>query len=91
MKKVKDVDFNLIIPKGTQIVLLNETKVSNENQSHAKGTVGKIISLPIDAYHAYRIEFPDGTHGMANRKDFSIRKEFQTEQSGLILPLENFQ
>jgi hypothetical protein len=30
MKKAKDAEFNLIIPKGRQIVLLNETKVLNE-------------------------------------------------------------
>ncbi len=91
MKKVKDIDFNLIIPKGTQIVLLNETKILNENAFHAKGTVGKIVGTPTDAFHAYQIEFPDGTRGMANRKDFSIRKHFQTEQSGLVSPLEDFQ
>ncbi len=91
MKKAKDVDFNLIIPKGTQIVLLNETKVININAFHAKGTVGKIVGAPSDALHAYKIEFPDGSLGMANRKDFSIRKHFQTEQSGLISPLEDYQ
>ena len=71
MKKAKDVEFNLIIPKGTQIVLLNETVVLNENQFHHKGTVGKIARLPTDAFHAFQIEFPDGTRGMANRTDFS--------------------
>ena len=89
MKKAKD-DFNLIIPKGTQIVLLNETKVLSENRFYAKGTVGKIIILPSDAFHAYQIEFPDGSLGRAHRKDFSIRKEFQIEQSSLISPLEDF-
>ena len=79
--------FYLIIPYGTQIVMINETKVLNENVFHAKGTVGKIVGLPADAFHAYRIEFSDGSCGMANRKDFMIRKEFQTEQSGLISPL----
>ena len=91
MRKAKDVDFNLIIPKGTQIVTLTETKVLKENTFHAKGTVGKIVELPVDAFHAYKIEFPDGRCGMASRKDFSIRKDFQTEQSGLISPLEDFQ
>jgi predicted nucleotidyltransferase len=91
MKKATDVEFNLIIPKGTQVVLLNETKVLNENTFHGKGTVGKIIGLPVDAFHAYKIEFPDGSCGMASRKNFSIRKEFQTEQSGLISPLEDYQ
>jgi len=91
MKKSKEVNHNLIVPKGTQIVLLNETKILNENRFHAKGTVGKIVGLPVDAFHAYRIEFPDGTRGMVKRKDFSIRKEFQTEQSGLRSPLEDYQ
>lgn len=90
MKKANDVDFNLLIPKGTQIVLLKETKVLKENIFHGKGTVGKIVGLPTDAFHAYKIEFPDGSCGMANRKDFSIRKQYQTEQSGLISPLEDF-
>jgi len=91
MIKAKDIDFNLIIPKGTQIVLFNETKVLDENIFHAKGTVGKIVGTPVDAFHAYQIEFPDGSCGMANRKDFSIRKHFQIEQSGLISPLEDYQ
>lgn len=90
MKKAQDVDFNLVIPKGTQIVTLNETKVLYENAVHAKGKVGKIVATPSDAFHAYKIEFPDGSCAMANRKDFSIRKEFQTERSGLISPLENY-
>jgi len=91
MKKAKDVEYNLMIPNGTQIVLLKETKVLNENTFHAKGTVGKIVGLPVDTFHAYKIEFPDSSFGMANRKDFSIRKQFQTEQSGLISPLEDYQ
>ena len=91
MKKAKDIDFNLIVPKGTQIVLLKQTKILNENQFQAKGTVGKIIGLPGDAFHAYKIEFPDGKIGMANRKEFSIRKQFQTEQSGLNSPPDDFQ
>lgn len=71
--------------------MLNETKILNENVFHAKGTVGKIVGTPSDAFHAYQIEFPDGARGMANRNDFSIRKHFQIEQSGLISPLEDFQ
>ena len=91
MKNPVKTDFNLIIPKGTQIVLLREIKVLNENVIHGVGTVGKISGTPTDAFHAYQIEFLDGTCGMANRKDFSIRKHFQNEQSGLVSPLEDFQ
>jgi uncharacterized protein len=81
----------LIIPKGTQIVLLKEIKVLNENRFQSKGAVGKISSLPTDASHAYKVEFLDGTAGMASRKDFSIRKHFQSEQSGLVSQLDNFE
>jgi uncharacterized protein len=82
---------NLVVPFGTQIVLLREIKVLNENRFHPKGTVAAISGLPSDAFHAYKIKFPDNSEGMANRKDFSIKKHFQNEQSGLISQLENFQ
>lgn len=91
MKNSESLNFNLIIPKGTQIVLLNKVKILNKNVFQKEGTVGVISSLPNDGFHAYKIEFLDGTFGMANRKDFSIRKQFQSEQSGILSPLENFQ
>lgn len=81
----------LIVPFGTQIVLLVDVKVLNKNRFHPKGTVGAIAGLPSDAFHAYKIKFPDGSFGMANRKDFSIKKHFQNEQSGLISQIENFE
>ncbi len=82
--------YDLIVPQGTQVVLLDKIKILNENNFQPKGTVGKIVELPIDAFHSYKIEFPDQSFGMANRKDFSIRKHFQSEQSGLVSQLENF-
>ncbi len=82
--------YDLIVPKGTQVVLLDKIKILNENHFQPKGTVGKIVELPSDAFHSYKIEFPDQSFGMANRKDFLIRKHFQSEQSGLISQLKNF-
>ena len=70
--------------------MLNAVKVLNENRFKPKGTVGVISTLPSDAFHAYKIKFPDQSEGMANRKDFSIRKHFQSEQSGLVSQLENY-
>lgn len=83
--------IDLIVPKGTQIVLLNEVKILNERRFHPKGTVGVISGLPTDAFHAYKIRFSDGSEGMANRNEFSIRKHFQNEQSGLTSQLEDYQ
>lgn len=83
-------NINLIIPLGTQIVLLKETKVYGENHFQPPGTVAVISEVPSDASHSYKIKFPDGSFGMAHRKDFSIKKQFQNEQSGLVSPLENY-
>ncbi len=82
---------NLIVPSGTQIVLLNDVKILHENRFQPQGSVGAISGLPVDAAHAYKIKFLDGSEAMANRKDFSIKKHFQNEQSGLISQLENFE
>ena len=80
----------LIVPSGTQIVLLNAAKVLNENRFQPVGTVGVISGLPTDAFHAYKIKFPDESEAMANRRDFSIKKHFQNEQSGIASQLEDF-
>lgn len=85
------MNINLIVPHGTQIVLLTEVKILNENRFQPKGTVGAISGLPSDALHAYKIKFLDESEAMANRKDFSVKKHFQNEQSGLISQLENFE
>ncbi|HEX8248127.1 MAG TPA: nucleotidyltransferase domain-containing protein [Pyrinomonadaceae bacterium] len=92
MKKeeAKQAGFNLIVPKGTQIVLLNAVKILNENRFHPKGAVGVVSGVPNDAFHAYRVRFTDDSEAMAHRKDFSIKKHFQNEQSGLVSQLENF-
>jgi hypothetical protein len=82
---------NLIVPAGTQIVLLGDVKILNENRFQPKGAVGAISDLPADASHAYKIKFLDGSEAMANRKTFSIKKHFQNEQSGLVSQLENFE
>lgn len=91
MKKPDAADFNLIIPQGTQIVLLNDVKILNENRFQSKGAIGAISGLPTDALHAYKIKFLDGSEAMANRKSFSIKKHFQNEQSGSVSQLENFE
>jgi uncharacterized protein len=82
---------NLIIPTGTQIVALNKIKVLNENRFHPKGAVGVIVEMPADAFHAYKIKFADDSEAMATRKEFSIRKHFQTETSGYDAKIETDQ
>ena len=74
-----DKNKMLIIPNGTQIVTLTESKVVGENRFHPRGAVGKIVAAPADATHSYLIEFLDGSTASLKRSEFSIRKQFQTE------------
>jgi hypothetical protein len=71
----------LIIPKGTQIVLLNETKVLNENRFYAKGTIGKIVALPSDAFHAYQVEFPTAVTEWQTAEIFRFARNFKLSKA----------
>jgi hypothetical protein len=51
----------LILPIGTQIVVLKDIKVLNEDRFQPRGTVGVIKSAPQDATHSYVAEFLDGS------------------------------
>lgn len=75
----------LFIPVGTQIVLLIDAKVSGESRQQPKGSVAVVKIQPLDVEHSYIVEFPDGTTAAVKRKEFSIRKHFQTE-SAIGLP-----
>ncbi len=69
----------LLLPIGTQIVTLIEVKVINEDRFQSRGSVGVIKSSPKDATHSYLVEFTDGSHSSLKRKDFAIRKHYQTD------------
>lgn len=70
---------NLLLPISTQIVTLIEVKVINEDRFQTRGTVGVIKSAPKDATHSYLVEFPDNSLASLKRKDFAIRKHYQTD------------
>ncbi|HEY8562711.1 MAG TPA: nucleotidyltransferase domain-containing protein [Pyrinomonadaceae bacterium] len=74
-----DKNSALIVPNGTQIVALTESKATGEDRFHPVGAVGKIIRAPADATHSYVVEFPDGSRAALKRTEFSVRKRYQTE------------
>jgi hypothetical protein len=73
------VKETLLLPIGTQIVTLAEVKVINSDRFQSRGTVGVIKSSPKDATHSYLVEFPDSSISSLKRKDFAIRKHYQTD------------
>ncbi|MEL6526781.1 MAG: nucleotidyltransferase domain-containing protein [Chloroflexota bacterium] len=68
---------NLILPVGTRVVTHEAIMNSNNEPIFSKGTVGIIIKSPLDATHAYRLRFMDGTELSANRTQFSIYSHFK--------------
>lgn len=71
-----------IIPVGTQIVVhVDVTKGAGE-VLFAAGAVGVIVKSPIDATHAYRVRFMDGTEMSLKRSEFSVRSHYQNLPEG---------
>lgn len=72
--------INLLVPVGTQVVTLSETK-PRDSGTQPRGAVGVIRSVPTDASHSYCVEFPDGSMVFLRRTDFALRKEYQRENA----------
>jgi hypothetical protein len=62
----------LLLPLGTHVVTRGETRVGGA--ALPAGSVGVIVEAPVDATHAYRVRFPDGSEAMVRRSGLAIRK-----------------
>jgi uncharacterized protein len=68
----------LILPVGTQIVMRIAVK-SSSGEEQPSGAVGVIVQAPVDAAHAYRVRFTDGSEASLRRSELAVRKQFQRE------------
>ena len=50
---------HLILPLGTQVVALVEVRRGDGTVAYPRGAAGIIVQSPADAWHAYRVRFPD--------------------------------
>jgi uncharacterized protein len=66
-----------ILPAGTQIVSHIDITNSAGDVTFAAGAVGVIVKAPVDATHAYRVRFMDGTEQSLKRGQFSVRSHHQ--------------
>jgi hypothetical protein len=66
-----------ILPTGTQVV--SHIDITNQagDVTFAAGAVGVIVKAPLDATHAYRVRFMDGTEQSLKRGQFSVRSHHQ--------------
>ena len=78
------IQFNLILPVGTQVVTRIAIGDAGRQQFYPSGAVGVIVKAPRDHSHAYRVQFPDGGEVSLARSQLTIRKNWQKQ--GLSLP-----
>jgi predicted nucleotidyltransferase len=78
------IQFNLILPVGTQVVTRIAIGEAGQKQFYPYGAVGVIVKAPRDNRHAYRVQFPDGGEVSLARSQLTIRKNWQKE--GLLSP-----
>src|SRR6476620_8552829 len=73
--------IHLIISTGTRIVTRNAVNPIGGGKLVPAGAVAVIIDSPADAQHAYKVRFNDGAEAMLRRTEFSILKEFKSDES----------
>jgi predicted nucleotidyltransferase len=78
------IQFNLILPVGTQVVTRIAIGDAGQKQFYPSGAVGVIVKAPRDNSHAYRVQFPDGREVSLARSQLTIRKNWQKQ--GLFSP-----
>jgi uncharacterized protein len=66
----------MILPVGTQVVTHVDITSGGEVLFTA-GAVGVVVKSPVDATHAYRVRFMDGTEQSLKREQFSVRRHHQ--------------
>jgi uncharacterized protein len=74
---VRNPQFHLILPPGTQVVTRTEINDAAGAILCPRGAVGEIVRAPDDGTHSYRVRFLNGVEVALPRHDLSIRKQFQ--------------
>ncbi len=66
---------HLILPLGTQVVALTEVRRADGSVAHPRGAAGEVIQSPADAWHSYRVRFPDGVETAFARRELAVLRE----------------
>jgi hypothetical protein len=68
---------NLILPVGTQVVILADAKGSDGKPVHPRGAVGVVVQSPSDYWHSYRVRFPDHFEATFRRNELAILSHYK--------------
>lgn len=72
----------LIFSAGTQVVSLKEIVGVNGRTLHPRGSVGVVVSAPVDLEHAYRVRFPDGVEEALQPSELALLAKYQEGEIG---------
>lgn len=75
-------DLPPILPAGTQVVIQAEARGTNGRVLHPRGAVAVIVQSPSDAWHLYRVRFPDAFECSFRRQELAVLSKFQDAESG---------
>ncbi len=67
---------HLILPVGTQVVALVDVRGPDGKPAHPRGAAGEIVQSPADAWHAYRVRFPDGVEVAMSRRELAVLSHY---------------
>lgn len=67
----------LILPIGTQVVVLTQVCGPDGQVVHPPKAVGVIVQSPLDDSHRYRVQFTDGLIAAFARTQLSVLSQFQ--------------
>jgi predicted nucleotidyltransferase len=70
-------DTILNVPAGTQVVLREEVRASNDVVIHPRGSVAIVTRTPAGESEDFLVRFPDGVEGSISRGGFEILKQFK--------------
>ena len=77
-----DASLPPILPAGTQVVSLVEVRGPDGRPVHPRGAMGVVSQSPGDAWHAYRVRFPDGFEASLRRPDLNVLAHYQRPAGG---------
>ena len=83
---------HLLLSVGTRVVALVDVKRPDGTTTLQRGAAGEVIAAPGDAWHSYRVRFPDGVEASFARRELAILAHFTDRATAdAPTPLSDYQ
>jgi uncharacterized protein len=90
MKGSAQLNPHLVLPAGTQVVALVETRGADGRIVHPREAVGVVTQAPGDDWHSYRVRFPDGFECGFRRQELAILSQCKQGEMRPEHPLREY-